>query len=65
MTGLVATVLSRARETARLMVGLPCYQRYRRHMAEAHPDAPVMSEAEFFRNRQQARYGGRGGGRCC
>jgi len=25
----------------------------------------VMSEAAFFRNRQEARYGGRNGGRCC
>jgi uncharacterized short protein YbdD (DUF466 family) len=25
----------------------------------------VMSKAAFFRNRQEARYGGRNGGRCC
>ncbi|WP_287977074.1 CstA-like transporter-associated (seleno)protein [Sphingomonas sp.] len=24
-----------------------------------------MDEATFFRERQQARYGGRGGGKCC
>ena len=51
-------------ETARLMVGLPSYAAYRRHMAERHPDAAPMDEAAFFRDRQRARYGG-GGGRCC
>lgn len=50
-------------ETARLMVGAPSYAAYRRHMAEAHPDAEPMDEIAFFRDRQRARYGG--GGRCC
>ena len=53
------------RDTANLMIGIPSYEAYRQHMAERHPDQPVMSEAEFFRNRQEARYGGRNGGRCC
>jgi uncharacterized short protein YbdD (DUF466 family) len=30
-----------------------------------HPDQPVMDYATFFRERQDARYGGKGGGRCC
>jgi uncharacterized short protein YbdD (DUF466 family) len=61
----VAAILNRVRETARLMVGLPRYDLYRLHMAEHHPHAAVMSEIEFFRDRQQARYGGKSGGRCC
>ncbi|MGR6328034.1 YbdD/YjiX family protein [Sphingomonas sp. XXL09] len=52
-------------DTARAMVGQPSYRAYVDHMAAHHPDAPVMTEAQFFRDRQQARYGGRGGGRCC
>nr|WP_232479696.1 YbdD/YjiX family protein [Sphingomonas sp. TX0522] len=44
---------------------MPSYETYRAHMAEAHPDRPVMSKSAFFRDRQQARYGGRNGGRCC
>lgn len=52
-------------DTARLMVGVPSYRAYVAHMAAAHPDRPVMDEAAFFRNRQEARYGGRNGGRCC
>jgi uncharacterized short protein YbdD (DUF466 family) len=52
-------------DTGRLMVGVPSYRTYVEHMTTAHPDQPVMSEAAFFRDRQQARYGGRNGGRCC
>lgn len=59
------SVLARLRETALLMVGVPSYAAYLRHMAERHPDHPVMDETAFFRDRQQARYGGQGGGRCC
>ncbi|WP_374595078.1 YbdD/YjiX family protein [Sphingosinicella sp.] len=61
MTGFLA----RLREAAHLMVGLPSYAAYVRHMAERHPDRTPMSEAAFFRDRQEARYGGRNGGRCC
>ena len=56
---------ARAVETARLMVGVPSYVAYCEHMQQHHPERTVMSETEFFRNRQEARYGGRGGGRCC
>lgn len=61
----LATILRRLAETGRLMVGVPSYRAYVAHMAAAHPSRPVMSEAAFFRNRQEARYGGRNGGRCC
>jgi uncharacterized short protein YbdD (DUF466 family) len=54
-----------ARRTARLMVGLPDYDAYLRHMAAHHPDRPAMDRTQFFRDRQEARYGGRNGGRCC
>lgn len=52
---------------ARLMVGVPSYETYRGHMEQTHPGQPIMSYAEFFRQRQEARYGGRGKGgfRCC
>ena len=51
-------------QAARLMVGLPDYDTYVAHMKATHPDRPVMSYEEFFRERQEARYGG-GTGRCC
>jgi uncharacterized short protein YbdD (DUF466 family) len=34
-------------------------------MAAHHPDRPAMDRTQFFRNRQEARYGGKNGGRCC
>ena len=58
----------RLREGARLMIGVPDYDTYVAHMHHAHPDRPVMSYGEFFRERQSARYGEgskRGGFRCC
>jgi len=51
-------------QSLRLMVGLPDYDRYLAHMERAHPGEPVMSYDEFFRERQQARYGNGKRG-CC
>ncbi|MFD1106915.1 YbdD/YjiX family protein [Sphingobium olei] len=53
------------RRMARSMVGVPDYDAYVRHMMAHHPGQPVMDRTQFFRDRQQARYGGKGGGRCC
>lgn len=61
MSGLLDTL----RRTARLMVGMPDYDAYLRHMAAHHPGQPVMDRITFFRDRQEARYGGKNGGRCC
>lgn len=52
-------------QTLRLMVGLPDYGTYLDHMEATHPGKPVMSYAEFFRDRQDARFGAKGPGRCC
>ena len=53
-------------QTARLMVGLPDYDNYLNHMQITHPEQTVMSYEEFFRERQEARYGGKGRlARCC
>lgn len=57
-------------ETAMLMIGVPSYETYLAHMAEHHPEQKAMTYAEFFRNRQDARYGvgvkgGSRGFRCC
>jgi uncharacterized short protein YbdD (DUF466 family) len=53
----LATLVSRIRETSRLMVGIPDYDRYVEHVSTKHPELPVMSYREFFDNRQKARYG--------
>jgi uncharacterized short protein YbdD (DUF466 family) len=54
-------------QAARLMVGVPDYDTYVQHMHLTHPELPVMTYEEFFRERQEARYGGADGrpGRCC
>ena len=57
----------KAMRTARLMVGVPDYDAYVAHRRSAHPEEPVMSHDEFFRERQASRYGANGGkiSRCC
>jgi uncharacterized short protein YbdD (DUF466 family) len=53
-------------QTMRLMVGLPEYSTYLEHMERTHPEQAAMSYEEFFRERQEARYGGGGRvGGCC
>lgn len=51
-------------QSLRLMVGVPEYSTYVAHMKQAHPNCVIMSYEEFFRERQEARYGGKIG-RCC
>jgi len=66
-TGLAADLGQAGRylgQSLRLMVGLPDYPAYLRHMAATHPDREPMSYEAFFRERQEARYGARMG-RCC
>jgi len=52
--------------TARLMIGVPDYDTYVAHRRAKHPDQPIMTYVEFFRERQQARYAvGKGRFRGC
>jgi uncharacterized short protein YbdD (DUF466 family) len=48
----------------RTVIGVPDYERYLRHMRARHPECAVLSQAEFARERQEARYS-RPGSRCC
>ena len=63
----VRSLFRRLTATARLMVGVPDYDAYVRHRRDMHPEEPVMSYEDFFRERQQSRYGTNGGkiSRCC
>ncbi|WP_050464012.1 YbdD/YjiX family protein [Herbaspirillum autotrophicum] len=55
-----------AGQTMRLMVGVPEYEVYVAHMQQTHPEQTPMTYEAFFRERQEARYGGKGRvGRCC
>ncbi len=49
---------------ARLIVGIPDYDTYLRHIRTFHPDVTPMSYEAFFAERMQARYA-RGRSRCC
>jgi len=57
----------KAAQTARLMVGVPDYDVYLAHRAAQHPGEPVLSHADFHRDRIARRYGvGKGAPpRCC
>jgi uncharacterized short protein YbdD (DUF466 family) len=52
-------------ESARLCCGVPDYESYVRHLRQEHPERPVPDYATFFRERQDARYRGGSGTRCC
>lgn len=54
-------------QAAKMLIGIPDYDNYVEHMKTNHPDKPYMTYTEFFRERQEARYGGSGEGgvRCC
>jgi len=48
------------------MIGVPDYDTYVAHVKKTHPEQEPMSWDAFFRNRQDARYGGSTKGfRCC
>lgn len=51
-------------QTARLSCGVPDYDVYVAHLRAHHPERKIPTYAEFFRERQSARYKGTGG-RCC
>jgi uncharacterized short protein YbdD (DUF466 family) len=54
-------------QAARMLVGMPDYDTYLEHMRSNHPEQTPMSYEAFFRERQDARYGGGKGRpvRCC
>ncbi|MDM7852316.1 YbdD/YjiX family protein [Pseudochrobactrum kiredjianiae] len=52
-------------QTAMLMIGVPDYDNYVRHLKQNHPDQLPMTYAAFFRERQDVRYGGKGSFKCC
>lgn len=66
MVNKITKTLRQLSQSLRLMVGVPEYSTYFDHMKNAHPDQPIMSYQEFFRERQETRYGGNGKiNRCC
>ena len=67
-TGKISRLWRRTVQTDRLiMAGVPDYEVYIAHRQAHHPAEPIMSYAEFFRERQRARYACEKGhfGGCC
>jgi len=54
-------------QTAALMCGQPDYDTYVAHMLRTHPEQTPMTPKEFFRNREDRRFGvgNNSGFRCC
>ncbi|UXN04198.1 YbdD/YjiX family protein [Bartonella sp. HY406] len=52
-------------QAAKLMIGVPDYDNYVQHMRLTHPDQTPMTYPEFFKDRQDARFGGKNGFKCC
>ena len=57
-------VWKRLKETGRLMVGVPDYEKYCAHMRAHHPEHSVLTEQDFLARAQEARYGGKKAGKC-
>ncbi len=45
------------RQTALSMLGVPDYDTYLAHVTAAHPDRAPLTRENFFRARQDARFG--------
>ncbi len=63
----VRKLADKLRAGARLMVGQGDYDAYVAHMRARHAENAILSRAEFFRARENARFGvdGRRAFRCC
>lgn len=61
---LIRRVWRGLRASARSAIGVPDYDAYVAHLRQHHPGREPMNYAEFFADRQAARYRGTGG-RCC
>jgi len=60
----ITALWQKLRQTGALMVGVPDYGVYVAHMRAVHPELEPLSEADFVRARVEARYGGKGVGKC-
>lgn len=63
----LSKIATKLRDGARLMVGQGDYDAYAAHMRATHDGQPILTRAEFFRAREDARFGAGGARafRCC
>lgn len=67
MLTILKKVLEQRNQFISLLVGVPSYETYVKHMKEANPDQKIKSRKEFFCEAQEERYNGKDGkvSRCC
>ena len=62
--GRLAALWQQSRHFGAMLVGVPDYDAYVRHMVEKHPDRPAMTREQFVRSRMEARLGAKTVGKC-
>lgn len=62
--GRLARLWQQGRHFGAMLVGVPDYDAYVRHMAEKHPDHEAMTREQFVRSRMEARLGAKTPGKC-
>jgi len=62
--GRLATLWQQGRHFGAMLVGVPDYDAYVRHMTEKHPELVAMTREQFVRSRMEARLGAKTPGKC-
>lgn len=62
--GRLAVLWQQGRHFGAMLVGVPDYDAYMRHMSEKHPELPAMTREQFVRSRMEARLGAKTPGKC-
>jgi uncharacterized short protein YbdD (DUF466 family) len=60
----LATLWQQGRHFGAMLVGVPDYDAYVRHMTEKHPELAAMTREQFVRSRMEARLGAKTVGKC-
>ena len=60
----VATTWARLRTFGAMLVGVPDYDDYVKHMTEKHPELTPLTREQFLRSRMEARLGAKEQGKC-
>lgn len=58
------TLWQHSRHFGAMLVGVPDYDAYVRHMGDKHPGLTPMTREQFVRSRMEARLGARTPGKC-
>ena len=62
--GRIAALWQQGRHFGAMLVGVPDYEAYVRHMAEKHPELTAMTREQFLQSRMEARLGAKTPGKC-